>query len=331
MRVPTRPVITVLLIAAAAAAAVCICPMVGISFISPNTILRDSGMRFIFLSIRIPRTLGAFCAGGGLAVAGLIYQAIFRNPLADPYTLGVSGGASLGAAVCIAAGLGGSALGMSFVTAGALSGAVLSIMVLYMFAWSRESNSTTLLLAGVIVATVSSGCVMFLHFLSGPHRSFQILRWIMGAVDGVNYPLLLLMALPLAAFLAVTAVFIPHLDHFLTGDDIAQSRGVNIRASRNMFIIVTALAIGCVVSVCGPIGFTGIIAPHACRMMLPGARHRLLAACSFLLGATLLVLADTLSRSVAPPAEIPVGIITAIVGGPFFLIILVRKRARLLM
>jgi iron complex transport system permease protein len=228
------------------------------------------------------------------------------------------------------AGIGGSVFGMSMITLGALAGAVVSILVIYAFAWSKESNSSTLLLAGVIVATLCSGFIMFIHLIGGIHQSFQILRWLMGGVDGVSYSLFFLMVLPLGAFLVITGLLMPQLDQFLTGDSIAHSRGINIRTSRNLFIVVTALAVGSIVAICGPIGFIGIIAPHACRMMIPGLRHRLLSLCSFLLGGSFLVIADTLARSINPPYEIPVGIITAMAGGPFFLIILSKRKSRLL-
>ncbi len=308
-------------------ASIIVCPMIGIKWISPLQIIHDSDLRFIFLTIRIPRTLVALFAGGGLAVAGMIYQSIFRNPLADPYTLGVSSGASLGAALCIVIGIGGSAFGMSVVTLGALIGAVVSILVIYVFAWSKESNSSTLLLAGVIVATVCSGFIMFIHFVGGLHQSFQILRWLMGGVDGVGYSLFFFMAVPLSVFFIITGLFMPQLDQFLTGDSIAHARGVDIRASRNFFIVITAVAVGSIVAVCGPIGFIGILAPHACRMLVPGIKHRFLSLCSFLLGGSFLVITDTLARSIVPPSEIPVGIITAILGGPFFLIVLFRRKS----
>jgi iron complex transport system permease protein len=153
----------------------------------------------------------------------------------------------------------------------------------------------------------------------------------MGGADGVSYSMFFFLVVPLTAFFIIIGLFMPQLDQFLTGDNIAHSRGVNIRVSRNMFIIVTALAVGSIVAVCGPIGFIGVIAPHACRMLVPGIRHRLLSVCSFLLGGSFLVVADTLARSIAPPSEIPVGIITAMLGGPFFLIVLFRKKSRLLM
>jgi iron complex transport system permease protein len=326
-----KPVTVVTFLAIISIMTLVVCPMMGIKWISPISILHDSDLRFVFMNIRIPRTLVAFFAGGGLAVAGMIYQAIFRNPLADPYTLGVSSGASLGAALCIVLGIGGAAWGLSIVTLGAFAGAIASIFVIYTFAWSEESNSSTLLLAGVVVATLCSGLIMFFNFIGGLRRSFQILHWIMGGVDGVSYSLFFIMLAPLAVFLAIAEIFMPQLDQFLTGDDIAHSRGVNIRSSRNFFIVITALAVGAIVSICGPIGFIGILAPHAGRMMIPGVRHRLLSICSFLLGGTFLVLADTMARSIAPPSEIPVGIITAVLGGPFFLIVLFRNKNRLLM
>jgi iron complex transport system permease protein len=306
------------------------CPMVGIVFISPQDLLRDENLRFIFFSIRLPRVLVALFAGGGLAVAGMICQGVFRNSLADPYTLGISSGASLGAALCILAGIGGSVFGLSVVALGAFAGALGSILIIYGFAWSRESNSSTILLAGVVIATVCSGMIMFVHFIGGLHKSFQIVRWIMGGVDGMNYSLFILMCIPLVLFFGIAWLYMPQLDQLVTGDSIAHSRGVNVQLSRNIFIAIVVLAVGGIVAICGPIGFIGIVAPHACRMLIPGIRHRLLAFCSFLSGGMFLVLADTLARSIAPPSEVPVGIITALLGGPFFLVILFKNKKRLL-
>lgn len=325
-----RPQIVLGLLLLLTIASVIVCPMLGIKWISPLQIIHDSDLRFIFLTIRIPRTLVALFAGGGLAVSGMIYQSIFRNPLADPYTLGISSGASLGVALCIVSGIGGSAFGMPIVILGALVGAVVSILFIYIFAWTKESNSSTLLLSGVIVATVCSGFIMFIHFVGGLHQSFQIIRWLMGSVDGVSYSLFLFMAVPLIIIFIITGLFMPQLDQFLTGDSIAHARGINIRASRNFFIVITAIAVGSIVAVCGPIGFIGIIAPHACRLLVPGIRHRFLSICSFLLGGSFLIITDTLARSIIPPSEIPVGIITSILGGPFFLFLLFKRKKLLL-
>jgi len=308
-----------------------ICPWLGLKILNPFDVLKHDDLFYVFTMIRIPRTLAAFFAGGGLAIAGMVYQAIFRNSLADPYTLGVSSGASLGAALCIVFGLGGAVAGMSFVSLGAFTGAIIAIAFIYALAWSGEHNSHTLLLAGVIVATVCSGLIMFLHLIGGLHRSFQILRWIMGGVDGISFSILYFMLIPVILYIGMTWLFLPILDHFLTGDHVAHSRGIAVNKYRLYFIISTALAVGAIVSVCGPIGFVGVLAPHTCRMLITGIRHRTLALCSFLLGGSFLVITDTLARSVVPPAEIPVGIITALVGGPFFLLVLYRRKKHLML
>ena len=325
----SRNVPRVTILSVLALAIVIICPFLGLKNLTLSQIIDNEELRHIFFIIRIPRTLAAFVAGGGLAIAGMVYQALFRNPLASPYTLGVSGGASLGAAICIAAGAGGSVMGFSFISLGSFVGAVAAVLLVYSFAWSRESNSITLLLAGVVVATVCSGLIMFVHYISPLRHSFQIMRWIMGGVDGTSYSLLGIMAVPVFLYLCVAGILMPQLDQFLTGDSLAHSRGVDLHKSRNTFIIITAIAIGAIVSVCGPIGFVGIMAPHACRMILTGARHRLLAVGAFMLGGAFLTISDTLARIITPPAEIPVGIITALCGGPFFLYILFRRKGRL--
>ncbi len=303
-----------------------ISPFLGIRNFSFTEILSNREIHHIFFSIRIPRMLTAFVAGGGLAVAGMVYQALFRNPLASPYTLGISGGASLGAALAIVFGVGGSLWGFSFISIGSFMGALGVVLLIYIFAWSKENSSTTLILAGVIVATVCSGLIMFLHYISPLKHSFQIMRWIMGGVDGTNYMFFTIMATPVLVFLSITFTLMPQLDQFLTGDSLAHSRGVNVEQSRNIFIIVTAIAVGAIVSICGPIGFVGIMAPHVCRMLFTGIRHRGLALSSFMLGGTFLTLSDTFARIVAPPSEVPVGIITALFGGPFFLIILFKNK-----
>jgi len=327
----TRKTVVVAGCFAAAIIAMVFSPGIGLQTITLHDLLSDEQARFIFTTLRLPRMVTAFFAGGCLAVCGLIYQAIFRNPLADPFTLGISSGASLGAALCILGGISGTVAGMSFITAGAFAGALAAMAVIYVFALSNESDSATILLAGVVVTTVCSGAIMFIHVIGGVHKSYQILRWLMGAVDGVAAQNAVMMIVPLLALLTVAVLFMPQLDLLSTGDTLAHSRGINIRNAKLLFISITTVMIATTVSVCGPIGFIGIIAPHACRMMLPGTRHRLLALCSFLTGGTFLIITDTIARSVAPPSEIPVGIITSLCGGPFFLIVLYRLKRRLLL
>lgn len=303
-----------------------LCPFPGIKWFTLVDVFTNYEFGYVFYHIRIPRTLAAFLAGGGLAVSGMVYQALFRNPLASPYTLGVSGGSSLGAAVCIALGAGGSFLGFSITSLGAVAGAFISILIIYGFMMSKDSNATTLILAGVVISTICSGLIMFLHQISSLQNAFEMMRWTMGGVDGISYKMLLMIIIPLILYLSIVVILLPQLDLFMTGDEIAYSRGVNIRLCRNLLINTTALLIGCIVAVCGPIGFVGIISPHTCRLIMPGVRHRMLAISSFLIGGAFLTLSDTIARILIPPVEIPVGIITAILGGPFFLIILIRSK-----
>jgi iron complex transport system permease protein len=310
--------------------ALLVCPFIGIKTFSLQEIVSKEEFRFIFFQIRIPRTIAAFFTGGGLAVAGMVFQALFRNPLASPYTLGISGGASLGATLCIALGAGSSIMGISVISLGAIAGGFLSMALVYGFILSKDSDSTTLVLAGVVVSTVCSGLIMFIHQISPLQHAFQIMRWTMGGVDGITHQLLIMMLIPVMLFFLVVTILLPQLDQFMTGDDIAYTRGVNVRLSRNILISITALAVGFMVAACGPIGFVGIVAPHACRIIIPGARHRMLALCSFLTGASFLTISDTIARVLVPPAEIPVGIITAIFGGPFFLVALFKRKNRLM-
>jgi iron complex transport system permease protein len=320
-----RDVTVLIALSVAALAALVITPLMGMRMLSIGSIMADEQTRYIFTSIRVPRTIAAFLAGGGLALCGMVYQALFRNPLADPFTLGISSGASLGAALCIAGGIGGSLIGLSLVSVGAFAGALAAMALVYVFAQLKSGSSTSLLLAGVIVGMLCSSMLMFVYYISPLRYTFQIIRWTMGGVDGATMDAIAVMAPLFAGSLAVVVLLLPKLDQFVTGEDIATTRGVSVARSRNTLLIATSVMIAAVVAVCGPIAFVGIMAPHACRMMLRAPKHTMLAATSFLAGGTFLTLSDTVARSIAPPTEIPVGIITALCGGPFFLWILFRK------
>ncbi len=303
-------------------------PFLGVQTLSPLGIASDEQLWYIFFHIRVPRTLAGFIAGAGLALCGLVYQALFRNPLASPFTLGVSGGASLGAGACIAFGVGGSLAGLSVTSVGAFAGALGAMGLVYLFAQLRSGTTTSLLLAGVIVGTLSSSAIMFLHYLSPMRHSYMMMRWLMGGLAAVTVPSLLVM-IPVSALAAVVLMlWVPKLDQFMTGEDIARTRGVQTVFTRNILLLTTALLIGAIVAVCGPIAFVGIMAPHACRLLLGTSRHAPLALASILLGGTFLIVSDTIGRIIAAPSELPVGIITSICGGPFFLYILFRRSYR---
>jgi iron complex transport system permease protein len=279
--------------------------------------------------LRFHRTLLAVIAGGGLALSGLVFQALFRNPLATPYTLGIASGAACGAAVCLQSTI---RLGLPLligtlptVSFGAFLGASLAMGIVFFFSRSRNASAEQMLLAGVAVNFFFSSMIVLLQYVSAPHDAFQILRWTMGGVqnaaaaDNVRLcPVVLLLWIVLL-FHART------LNVFVTGNDRAKSLGVNAALFRTIFFIVTSLTVGAIVSVTGPIGFVGLIIPHMTRL-LTGPDHRLLIAATGLSGALFLAVCDTAGRCLFYPAELPVGVITSLLGGPFFLWLLIRGR-----
>jgi len=273
----------------------------------------------ILWSIRLPRTILAFLAGCALAVSGLTFQAIFRNPLATPFTLGISSGASFGATAFIRFGLplslqGG--LGAAFF---AFLGAVLSVFVVYGLTRFKNAHSTaSMLLAGVAVSYCFSSLILLMQYTADFHHSFQIVRWLMGGLEVVGYGRVITIAPFVFIGCLILLTFSHELNLMAAGEDLAVSRGVNVKRVIIGAFLVTSLMIGAVVSVCGPIGFIGMMVPHICRLLL-GWDHRVLLPATIAFGGGFLVLCDTVSRTVFSPVEIPVGVITAMLGGPFFL------------
>ncbi len=278
----------------------------------------------ILWKIRVPRVCLAFIAGSTLALSGTVFQAMFRNPLATPFTLGVSSGASLGAALYVWLGLTVSFLGIPGLSLAAFLGAVLAISIVYGLTRASKGFSTaTMLLAGVAVSFFFSSLILFIQYMSDIINAFRIIRWLMGGLEIVGYdPVISL--IPFAVGGALIILFLTDELNLLTvGEDIASSRGVNVKRTKSLLFFATSLMVGGVVAVCGPICFVGMIVPHICRLIL-GAEHRHLAPASLLFGGMFLVLCDALARTLIAPAEIPVGVITALLGGPFFLWLLLR-------
>jgi iron complex transport system permease protein len=299
-----------------------ITPFIGLHSIPLNAVFQpaEAGTAGdIFWGIRVPRTLTAFMAGAALAISGMAFQAMFRNPLATPFTLGVSSGASFGAAMFMRLGLAFSVLGISGVSFFAFLGALLSVVLVYSLTRARKGFSTaSMLLAGVAISLFFSALILFLQYLSDFANSFRILRWLMGGLEIAGFDTVLNL-LPFVAAGAAILFYLTHeLNLMLTGDELAASRGVDVKRSRNTVFIATSLMVGSVVAVCGPIGFVGMMVPHISRLMV-GANHRVLLPATFLFGGAFLTLCDTLARLLIAPAEIPVGIITAMLGGPFFI------------
>jgi len=278
----------------------------------------------IFFLARLPRALAASLVGGTLAAAGVVFQGLLRNPLATPYTLGVSAGASLGAMLAITFG---AALPVIGVAGASLAGAFAAVVVVYALASARHHglSTTVLLLAGVTLNSFFSALILFVQYLSDFAQTYRALRWLMGDLDVAGYTPLLT-ALPFIVMaLAAFAWLARPLNLLSLGAEAAGTRGLNVTQAQRLAFFSASLATGAAVSVGGPIGFVGIIVPHFVRLLV-GADHRLVLPASVFTGAAFLVACDALARTVVAPLELPVGIITALIGGPFFLWLLLRSR-----
>jgi len=314
-------VFILLFIFLAATIVLIVAPFWGIESLSLRSLLNpDEPLKSdIFWKIRLPRVITAFLAGAALAISGMAFQAVFRNPLATPFTLGVSSGAAFGAAVYIKIGLIFSVLGVSGQSLSAFIGAILSVLLVYGISQINKGfTTTTMLIAGVAINFFFSSLILFIQYLSDFANSFRIIRWLMGGFEIVGFrPVYTL--LPFVVIGSTVVFLLTHeLNLFTLGEDIALSRGVDIKKIKMVLFFATSFMIGGIVSICGPIGFIGMMAPHICRLLI-GADHRFLTPASFFFGGAFLVFCDTLSRILIAPAEIPVGVVTALLGGPFFL------------
>lgn len=299
------------------ATGVLIAPFVGIASID--------GPAPVFWELRVPRVILAFLAGSALGTAGLAFQAMFRNPLATPFTLGVSSGAALGAAACIRLGWTFSLVGISSISISAFVGALASLFLVYGITLVRRGSSTAvMLLAGVAVSFFFGSVILFIQYVSGFSDSFRIVRWLMGGLETVGYSAVLDLFPFVLSGSVVILLYARELNLLAMGDDLAISRGVHASRAKGVLFVASTLMVGGVVSVCGPIGFIGMMAPHICRLLI-GAEHRLLMPATFLFGGVFLVACDAVARIVIAPAEIPVGVVTALLGGPFFVWLLLRR------
>jgi iron complex transport system permease protein len=306
-------------IAVAAAAAMILAPALGIVPLS------DARSAVVLWSLRVPRVLLAFLAGAGLSLAGMTFQAIFRNPLVEPYTLGVSGGAAFGASLAIRAGWTFTLLGVSPIPLSAFAGALGSLALVYGVAVAGRSFSTAvLLLAGAAMSFFFWSLIMVLQYLSDFMGSFRILRWLMGGVETVGYGGVLDILPFVLAGSAIILSYGRELNMLTVGEDLAASRGVSVGPVRGLLFAASTLMVGGVVASCGPIGFVGLIAPHIGRRLV-GTDHRILGPATALFGGLFLLACDTVARLVIAPAEVPVGVLTALLGGPFFLWLLLRR------
>jgi len=283
--------------------------------------------RRILFEIRIPRVALALVVGASLALSGAAMQGLLRNPLASPYTLGVASGGTFGAALALALGVGGTALAVPATVTSSFVLSLLTIGLVWSLAYRRGRLSTgLLLLAGVSVNFLFAALIMLLQYIIDFEQNFALIRWMMGSLDTVGYGSVGGIA-PVLAVCAVALFINARAFNMLAlGDDSARTSGVNVRRLEITGFVASGLLAGAAVSQVGPIGFVGLIVPHAVRMMA-GPDYRLVLPGSMIVGGGFLVLCDLMSRIVIAPAELPPGILTALLGVPFFLSLL-RSRGK---
>jgi iron complex transport system permease protein len=300
----------------------------------------DSLDRAIVLHVRVPRVLLGAITGGGLAMVGVAFQAILRNPLAEPYTLGVSGGAALGATLAILFGAGAlTVVGASLLPLAAFAGGLAATAFVYGLArlggagrgvsGQAASAGTSILLAGIVVNAIASAAITFLKTLVSATRSQELIFWLMGFLDVPSLASLVAVAAYVGAGASVLLFDAGRLNLLALGDESALHLGVDVRALERRTFLVGSLVVGAIVSVTGLIGFVGLIVPHGLRRML-GPDTRVLLPASFLAGGAALVGCDLFAREIFRwlHTEPPVGAVTALIGGPLFLAVLRRRGGR---
>jgi iron complex transport system permease protein len=287
--------------------------------------------------LRLPRTLLALITGLTLALAGATFQALLRNPLAEPFTLGVASGGALGALLSMELGWVWTWSGPSSVQLAAFAGALVAVLIVYRLGRSMGMlNTYDLLLAGVTMSLFCSAAMMALQYFADYRELFGMIRWMMGGLETVAYrDILSTLSLAAPAWLVLLALS-GALNQLSLGEELAGARGVSVARVQTAGLLAASLATGAVVAVCGPIGFVGLIVPHAVRALV-GPDHRVLMPCAALLGGAFLVICDWGSRLILPAygnlrgldlqgVQLPIGVITSVLGGPFFLAILLRSR-----
>ncbi|UCF00087.1 MAG: iron ABC transporter permease [Planctomycetota bacterium] len=307
------------------------CSLVGTQKISLEKVLAGPGEKAgqnidyeIFVGVRLPRVLLAALVGAALACCGVVLQAILRNPLADPYILGISSGAGLGAVTAVLSGITWSFWGGSPIAAFAFVGALITVwLVWFIGRLAGKSQVTTLLLAGVVVNAFFSAVIMFLTSIAKTDQVFSTIFWLMGNITEKD-PLVLWVS----AGCILTGIFglfsiCRNLNVLTLGEEEAKGLGVNTEKTKIVAFSFAAFITAIAVSLSGLVGFVGLIVPHGVRLVF-GPDHRQLLPISTIIGSTFLVAADTIARIVVAPAQLPVGVITAIAGGPFFLLLLAK-------
>lgn len=324
VRVPLISLLAILLVLT-----VVISLSIGATAIQVSAILNGAlseSQQAVLLAIRLPRVLLAVVVGASLAVSGAAMQGLFRNPLADPGLIGISSGAALAVAVMIViVGPVSGVLGLYGISVAAFVGGSVTALLIFKFAHFTGTFSVTyMLLAGIAINALAGAGTGLLTYLSNDEQLRTLTFWTMGSLGGALWPAVIVVATVVIPSTIVLVKYAKQLNILLLGEQEAHYLGVNIKRLKIVVIMTTALSVGAAVAVSGIIGFVGLVVPHLIRLTI-GPDHRLLIPASAFLGAILLVVADTASRTVVSPAEMPVGIITSLIGGPFFLWLLLKQ------
>ncbi len=308
-----------------------LCSLIGSRNISPADII--NGLKnndaqntdlIIYFRVRVPRIILAALVGAALAASGVVFQALLRNPLADPYILGISSGAGLGAMIAVITGLTIGIWTPAVVSFAAFTGAMITVWLVWIIGNLTSKGSVTgLLLAGVVINSFFSAMIMFLTSIAKSDQVYSTIFWLMGNITEESKPVIITIAAALAISLTMIYLISPRLNILSFGDDDAKSIGINPGKTRFYAFAVAAFITSLAVSISGLIGFAGLIVPHAVRIVF-GPDHRQLTLLSAAAGAAFLVTADTIARTLVAPAQLPVGVVTAITGAPVFLILLIK-------
>lgn len=282
----------------------------------------------VFWSIRLPRVLAGGLVGAGLAISGACMQGLFRNPLADPGLIGISAGASLTASIFIVLGLNIGIVGYYGLSVATFFGAAFTTWIVYKLAQTNgQTLVSTMLLAGVAINALAGACTGFLTYLSDDAELRSLTFWLLGSLGGANWN----NVFALIPFVVIPMIFIPslgkQLNAFALGENEAAYMGINTARLKIIIITLTTMAVGASVAIAGMIGFIGLVIPHILRLMI-GPDYKVLLPASMLLGAIVLIFADLLSRTILAPTELPIGIITSLLGTPLFLSILLKEKRK---
>ena len=305
-----------------------IAPFVGSVPLHVNDILHfDTLGSRIFFELRLPRVVFAFFAGTTLSLSGLLFQSIFRNALMTPYTLGISSGAVLGAGIAIKLGLGAMIFGMAAVSLFGFVGAMLTIFLLVMLSrFIKREQSSSLLLLGIALSLFYSSSLMILFYLGDTMQNDMLLRFTMGSLSVISWQNPIMLTLSSLILFGVMFAYRFELQLISISDESAKLKGVDTKRLTLILLVISSFAIGVVVSISGPIGFVGLIVPHIISKLYPVSINRRIVKTA-LFGGFFLVFCDMLVRLAATQSELPIGIITALIGGPFFIYLIISRRA----